>query len=296
MKIKCECGHTFEYSESDIKSHRVLAGDSTKAEDVARLFGDGKAELLFTSPPYSDMRDYNGEIDLSIDNLINFISTFEPFVNYQVINLGIQRKDNEIFPYWNAYIDKAKEVGYKLLSWNVWNREGSGFNMSQITAMFAISHEWLFVFGKLRKDLNLTIPNKTAGELNDHSWDRQKDGSLKKAKTHNTRDFRQLSTVETIITEHARIWTKNHPAIFPVTLPFRYIEAMTSESDIVCDCFGGSGTTLIASEQLQRQAYLMEIDPHYCDVIVKRFVDFVGSSDNVFCDRQGQKVEYGELL
>ena len=70
--------------------HRVMCGDSTKKEDVEKLMDGKKAELLFTSPPYSDMREYNGGKDLSVSNLVEFIPTFKDFVAYQVVNLGIR--------------------------------------------------------------------------------------------------------------------------------------------------------------------------------------------------------------
>ena len=133
-------------------SHRVMCGDSTKVEDVEILMDCNKADLLFTSPPYSNMRDYGGDKDLSLDLLSQFIHVFKEYTDYQVINLGIQRKDGQINPYWDVYIGKAKDVGYKLLSWNVWNREEAR-TVSQACAMFPIQHEWLFVFGIEKKDI-----------------------------------------------------------------------------------------------------------------------------------------------
>jgi DNA modification methylase len=254
----------------EIGEHRLLCGDSTDSDAVAKLMNGEKAELLFTSPPYSDMREYNGEKDLSVSNLIEFIPTFMPYANFQVINLGLQRKDNEIVQYWNEYIEMAKSCGYKFLSWNVWNREGAGFSMAQITAMFAIQHEWIFVFGNNRKELNLTVPNKDAGEFNDHSSNRQKDGTVKKGKNMTIRSHRQLGTVNSIINEQSREWTKFHPAVFPIALPEEYIKAMTNEGHIVAESFTGSGTTMVASHQLKRKCYGMELDPKYCQVIVDR--------------------------
>ena len=69
---------------------------------------------------------------------------------------------------------------------------------------------------------------------------------------------------------------ENHKACFPLDLPVKAIELTTSKDDIVIDCFGGSGTTLIAAEQTGRKCYTMELDPVYCDVIVKRWEKFTG--------------------
>ncbi len=249
--------------------HRLLCGDSTKAEDVERLMNGERAELLFTSPPYSDMREYNGGKDLSIDNLINFIPTFCNYANYQVINLGIQRKDNEIIEYWGDYISKAKETGYKLLSWNVWDRSGSGHSIGNQTAMFPIWHEWIFVFGTERGDLNKTKINKSAGSK--AGSNRQKNGTSKKGKGI-TASFGKIGTVIKTGTSTGKL----HPAMFPVELPEEYIKSMTNESDMISEPFLGSGTTLIAAEKTNRKCYGMELDPKYCDVIVKRWEDFTG--------------------
>ena len=138
--------------------HRLMCGDSTNNDMIRILMGGKKSELLLP-PPYSDMREYNGDKDLSISHLSTFIKEWRDFVNYQVVNLGIQRKDNEIIEYWNDYIKSARDCGYKLLSWNIWNREQTG-TMAQQTAMFSILHEWLFVFGNKPKKLNRTIENK----------------------------------------------------------------------------------------------------------------------------------------
>lgn len=69
-----------------------------------------------------------------------------------------------------------------------------------------------------------------------------------------------------------------HPTMKPVKLVARLMVNSSQKGDPVCDIFGGSGTTLIAAEQLERTAYLMEIDPHYCDVIIQRWEEFTGKT------------------
>jgi DNA modification methylase len=254
----------------EIGQHRLLCGDSTDSDAVAKLMNGQKAEMLFTSPPYSDMREYNGEKDLSVDRISDFIPTWMPFAEYQVVNLGIQRKDNEIVQYWDEYIEKAKQCGYKMISWNVWNREQSG-TMAQQTAMFAILHEWIFVFGHDAKKINRTIPNKhTDGGKRKQKKVRQADGTHEKT-TAMFYDSKQLGTVTTCLYETGAI-RKLHPATFPIELPSEYIKAMTNEKQIVAESFTGSGTTMVASHQLKRKCYGMELDPKYCQVIIDRML------------------------
>ena len=250
----------------EIGEHRLLCGDSTDSDAVARLMNGEKAELLFTSPPYSDMREYNGEKDLSVNNLAEFIPTWMPFVEYQVINLGIQRKDHEIVPYWNEYIEKANNCGKKLLSWNIWVKPNAS-SLGQQTAMFPINIEFIFVFGNKAKELNRTIPCEQAGKEYTRQQ-RGKDGNIQKGDKHKRNDFKKLHTA--LFTNQETKPFGDHPAPFPIDLPVEYIKAMTDEKDIVVESFLGSGTTMVAAQQLKRKCYGMELDPKYCQVIIDR--------------------------
>jgi DNA modification methylase len=255
----------------EIGEHRLLCGDSTDSDAVARLMDGQKAELLFTSPPYSDMREYNGDKDLSVSNLIEFITSFYEYCEYQVINLGIQRKDNDINEYWNDYILKARDNGYKFLSWNVWAKPSAG-SIGNQSAFFPISHEWIFVFGKKFKDINRTQERSTAiKESRTHRKVRQSDGSMK----NSTVGFQgKLKEMESVFYSNPELGTirKQHPATFPIELPSEYIKAITNENDLIAEPFTGSGTTMVASHQLKRKCYGMELDPKYCQVIVDRML------------------------
>ena len=86
-----------------------------------------------------------------------------------------------------------------------------------------------------------------------------------------------------------------HPTMKPVPLIAYPIENSSMSNCIVLDPFGGSGSTLIAAEQTRRSCYMIELDEKYIDVIVKRYIDFVGSSDEVYLLRDGEKIPYEEL-
>ena len=91
-------------------------------------------------------------------------------------------------------------------------------------------------------------------------------------------EYLEQSSLESVtkqLSERGKIREK-HPATFPVYLPAEYVLAFTNKEDLVVDPFGGSGTTLIACEQLNRTCYMMELDPIYCDVIIKRWENFTG--------------------
>ena len=272
MEVNVKEGDLFKLGE-----HYLLCGDSTNEANVNRLMNGTKAKILFTSPPYSDQRDYHeGAENITPKMLKNFIKCFKQYTNYQIVNLGLKYEKGEVIPYWNEYLDYAKELGYKLLSWNVWNREVSG-SIGQEQRMFALYHEWLFVFGIEEMELNKTIPKK---EENIKEFKpttrRNKDGSLKySGKGDTLNPYKKMGTVTTLQFERGTIRSK-HPATFPINLPSEYIKAMTDEGDAVIDCFGGSGTTMIACEQLNRQCYMMELSPEFCQVIINRWEEYTG--------------------
>lgn len=213
---------------------------------------------------------------MSVDNLIQFIAVYRPYTDYQCVNLGIQRKDNEIIEYWDAYTKAARENGYKLLAWNVWDKLTCG-SIGQQRAFFPVRHEWIFVYGTEFFEINQTIEKKKESiKKNEKRTVRQADGSMKITNTGDmTNEYKQMESVLQLLSEHG-IVRQDHPAVFPVGLPAEYIKAMTDKDDIVIEPFGGSGSTLIACEVMNRSCNIMELEPKYCDVIIKRFEDFTG--------------------
>jgi DNA modification methylase len=232
------------------------------------------AEICFTSPPYADQREYNGDKDLSTQHIATFIRSAYGKVNYFVVNLGYSRKDQEVNLYWEDYTQEAKNCGLKLLSWNIWDRSGFGYTVGQATAMFTIDHEWIFVFGNKAKELNKTVENKQSGVAKKGTI-RQKNGETTAVFTE-THSHRQIGTIIRCDVARYKGGDHTHPAMFPVELAETYIESMTGNKDIVYEPFCGSGTTMIACEKLGRTNFSMELDPKYCDVIVKRWEDFTG--------------------
>ena len=263
--------------------HTLMCGDSTDPESVSRLMGGARAELLFTSPPYADMRTYNGGKELSTELLARFIPAYAPHCEYQAVNMGIKRQDHEIVQYWDDYIASAHDAGLKLMAWNVWDKMMCG-SVGQQMSFVPIRHEFIFVFGTKDRPLNKTWEKKpeNIGRFNPKRR-RNADGTM--SKLHSTRGsvgdvsnpYKEMESVVSVMVETGAIREK-HPAVFPVGLPAEYIKAFTDEGDVVAEPFGGSGTTLIACEQLGRECRCMELDPSYCDVIIERWQNLTGET------------------
>lgn len=261
------------------KAHRLMCGDSTSAEDVKALMQGERSELLFTSPPYAEMREYGNGTKLSVDYLVQIFSSFRKFTNYFVINLGLAFKNEEINPYWQSWIDAAIAQGLKFLAWNVWDRINATSVRAQLT-MFARQHEWIFVFGDAPKDLTRTWEKSEESKKRAAYYRvnaqgqkvttrRRADGSVKDSVIGETFANKQMGSVFTAYAEMSRSIT-SHPAMFPVTLPIAYIEATTNAGEYVTDSFLGSGTTLVACEQTGRIGRGMEIEPRYVSVALER--------------------------
>lgn len=266
-------------------NHRLLCGDCTDPDALQTLFKKEKASFSFTSPPYLDQREYGGDLNLDTKHLAKFLDIAKGYCGLFAVNLGIKRKNHQIIEYWQDYITAAKMAKLNFLSWNVWDR-GSASSIGLQNAMFPIAHEWVLVFGK-RKELNKTRPKKAStlarqeyyrpgsdGKVT--SKKRQKDGQLVSSNKGDMSD--PLTKINSVYhgAAHTAANQQYHPAMFPVHFPEEYLRACSDPYDFVYDPFCGSGTTLIAAEKTDRKCLALEIDPGYCDVIIKRWENFTG--------------------
>jgi len=257
--------------------HRLLCGDSTKADDVARLMDGKKAGLCFTSPPYNQQRDYTKEGKVSDwDALMRGVFGNLPMDDdgQVLVNLGLIHKDYEWVPYWEGWIVWMREQGWLRFGWYVWDKLAG--MPGEFNGRLASSHEFIWHITKQPRKATKFVKCKHAGRYV-VSQTRGVDGKLRKwAGDQNGAAIQSHKIMDSVF----RCGTSkgqqlDHPATFPVALPSMAIQSWLGE---IYDPFLGSGTTLVAAEQLGRKCYGMEISPQYCDVIVKRWENLTGKT------------------
>ena len=217
--------------------HRLLCGDSTKAEDVERLMAGAKAGMVYTDPPYgmsyqSNWRTKSAKFAVLENDDRVLTEWIEP---------AIRNSEGWVFIWttWKVleqWFPVVKPFG-KLSNLVVWSKGGGG--IGDLKKTFCTDHEIAFVFNR-----GAELCGKRIGSV----WSFGKDAAGDYA----------------------------HPTQKPVALAAEAIDKTTIKACTVYDPFLGSGTTLIAAEQLGRKCYGMEISPAYCDVIVKRWETMTG--------------------
>lgn len=160
----------------------------------------------------------------------------------------------------------------KLLAWNVWNREDATNIAAQTQMTFPLWHEWIFVFGQTQERGHKTIPTKHPGAKTTLGQ-RHPDGSFLRPRSYVVGRWKAFGSVLTL-PSYKGATPADHPAVFPVALLREYLRSLTGRGDVVVDPFAGSGSTLIACEELGRRCYAMEIEPRYCDVIRSRCASY----------------------
>lgn len=271
----------FEVKNGDIWNlggKHILVCSSSCEKSVVDYVMQGKyAKLLFTSPPYADMRTYNN-CDISIDYIKQFVGCFKDYVDLQCVNLGYKMKNGSIVPYWNIYIDYALDCGLKFLGMNIWNKMESGSIGCQIHYVFPLYHELILVFGKKFIEINRTEEKKTVHK-NVVCRRRCKDGTTKNGSVGDmSNPLKKMGSVVSILPNMGDITRKYHPATFPIELPKKYIEVCSNENDYVIEPFAGSGTTIYACENLNRKCIAFEISPEYCNTILNLYQYRTGGS------------------
>ena len=235
-------------------NHRLMCGDSTSEEDVAKLMNGVKADMVFTDPPYGvsytgGMKIENGKIEsngkkqikndaLDYENLYRFL--YDVFINLK--NNTIPKSAFYVFyahsrtrEFLNAFYD----AGLKQRSIIIWHKTSGGFG--DFMAQYMNAYEPC-IYGSNGDSVNWY------GATNEKTvWDMDKE---KKCDLH--------------------------PTMKPIEVVARAINNSSKKDEKILDLFGGSGSTLIACEQLNRKCYMMELDKHYIDVIIQRWENFTG--------------------
>lgn len=230
----------------EIGEHRLLCGDSTDSDQVAKLMNGQKADMVFTDPPYGMFLDTDYSKIKGTENSIGFkgnktgnkydkiIGDNEDFTP-ELINTIFASfpKTKEIF-IWGAdyFVNLLPNYG-KDGSWLVWNKRSSEAQQRGIGNCFELC--WSF--------------NKHKRFVLEFEWF----GFLSKDDPNEARN-------------------RQHPSMKPSKLISRMINEFCKDANIIVDIFLGSGTTMVASHQLKRKCYGMELDPKYCDVIVNRMI------------------------
>ena len=240
--------------------HRLVCGDSTKPETFALLMGDRKANLVITDPPYNV--NYEGSAGkIKNDNMAD-----DAF--YQFLLAAFQNTEAVMADDASIYVFHA-------------DTEGLNFRRTFADAGFRLSGTCIW------KKQSLVLGRSP------YQWQHEPIlfGWKKKGK-HQWYTGRKEST----------IWEfdkpkKNgdHPTMKPIPLLAYPIMNSSMSNTLVLDPFGGSGSTLIACEQTDRSCCTIELDEKFCDVIVKRYIEQVGSADGVSVQRDGQKLKYEEV-
>jgi DNA modification methylase len=255
----------------EIGDHRLLCGDSTDSDAVARLMNGMKAELCFTSPPYWVGKDYEyqnseKEIDefiMAIGNVI-CLSVKVDFGRI-VINTGtasINRIDKkrkvEILPLIDKWQKALKQHGWLMRHLRIWAKRGQlPASISPKTDVIDQHNEYIAEFENLDfSEEYRQIPT---------FWNQA--GQQRGQERINTK-WAQQGLWDDIHGEKSA--GGKHNAAFPVEIPARNILLYTKENELLYEPFTGSGTTIVAAHQLNRKCYGMELDPKYCQVVVDR--------------------------
>ncbi|GHT98690.1 methyltransferase [Alphaproteobacteria bacterium] len=254
--------------------HRLLCGDSTKMEDIKKLMDDDVADMVFCDPPYNVR--INNIIGLGSVHHDEFVMASgemseQEFIDFLTIvfkNLVAVSKDGSIHYHcmdWKHIYEiivagRAAYTEFKQMC--VWNKDNGGMG-----TFYRSKHELIFVFKNGTAKHTNTFELGQNGRYRTNVWDYAGINSFV-SKERTEKNGHIVSGGSELL--------KMHPTVKPVKLVADAILDCSLDGELILDLFGGSGTTLIASEETDRKCCMMELDPKYVDVIIRRWEKATG--------------------
>lgn len=258
--------------------HRLMVGDSTSADDVETLCDSEMMDLCVTDPPYNV--DYTGKTSkaLKIENDQMTPDQFLDFLTDAFENMEHSLRAGGAFYVWHAsrahmqFEQALNNVGLEVREQLIWNKNALVLGRQD----YQWKHEPCLYGWKggaphyfINTRTLTTVLEPEGGSLD---LDKLKKDDLKRLLSTVLSSFPEV----TVINEKKPAKNDLHPTMKPIPLIGKLVQNSSVPGDRVLDLFGGSGSTLIACEQLNRQCYMMEYDPRYADVIIDRWEQQTG--------------------
>lgn len=256
--------------------HTLMCGDSTSEEDVRKLMGGGgiKADMMLTDPPYNVNVSNSQGMTIQNDNMTK--ENFRKFLSGAMNNAANSLKPGGAFYIWYSHSEElnfreavAKTGSLEVKQTLIWNKNGFTFGRQD----YKWKHEpclygWKQGAGHWFRD---EFNHPTVIEDN-VDVDKLKKDELKEM----LKNMLASPVPTDVIDADKPLRNDLHPTMKPLELCGQLIHNSSRPGQIVLDLFGGSGSTMMACEQLGRKNYTMEFDPHYCDVILARWEKLTG--------------------
>lgn len=259
--VRCKPGDIWQLGD-----HRLMCGDSTDLETVKTLMGGVKADMVFTDPPYGVSYTEKNEYLNSLGAGHRLTKAIE----------NDNRKPTEMYDFWLKCFKCIHECTQDKMAYYITAPQGGDLLLLLLLLLQAVRDAGFMLKHQL-------IWNKNNHVLGRCDYHYKHEPIIYGWKIGGTHSFQGKGKFKTSVWDIPKPLKNDlHPTMKPVELVCECLLDNSQDQDSVLDLFGGSGTTLIAAEQLGRKAYLMELDPHYCDVIIARWEKLTG--------REAQKI------
>lgn len=263
-----------------IENNSIINGD---CRDVLKKIDDNSIDMILTSPPYDDLRDYNGTLEWNFD-IFKEISyqLYRVLKNGGVLVWVVGDKTNKGFKSMTSYKQALHftEIGFGMYDTIIYEKAGA---KPPHPNRYSDIFEYMFILSKGKpKTINIIKdkPNKWAGtDTFGKVTRRQKDGTLTVKEKLKINEYGVRTNIWRYVNGKGFATKDNiaykHPAIFPENLSYDHIISWTDEDDLVLDPFAGSGTTVKMCKILKRNYIAIEKSKEYCDIIHQRTDNFL---------------------